>query len=93
MYVQTHDTHIYIYSKYIINKYQARKIFVTWSFLFNTKTRVFTAESYLLYNNGRFYNIFFLFSSVLIYNEKILTNKTTERPINAPSIMGGSDEL
>ena len=40
-YVQIHDTHMIIYSTYIITKYRARNSFMTKSFLFDTQSKSF----------------------------------------------------
>ena len=48
MYMNIHDTHmythIYIYSTYITIKYNAGKIFMTRSYIFNIKTIIFMIE-------------------------------------------------
>ena len=46
-YMQIHYTHIYL--TYVLNKYRARKSFIT----------------FILYKEGRFYNICFILPSIL----------------------------
>ena len=67
-------THIYIYSTYILTKYRERNILRQGHFYLTHITRVFIAESFLLYNNGRFYSVHCIFTS-------IRTNSDTYSPI------------
>ena len=64
-YIQTYK---YIYSPYIPTKSIARNSFGMRSVILNKKTRLFTISSFLLYNNGRFYNTCFLFPAILTNN-------------------------
>ena len=61
--------HIYIYINIYENK--AERVFLmTRLFLFHIyKTRVFMTRSFLLYNNGRFYNACCFFNSELTNSE------------------------
>ena len=51
---------------------EAERFFMKMSFIFHTyQTRIFVTYSFLFYNKGKFYNVYFTFPLQLTYSETI----------------------